>query len=298
MRFYHSLSFRVVGTTLLLSTVLISILASALNQRLGDGIRQAKIDFALNQSATKSFQIESGFALANIDSVANFRDALDRTITDFADTKGNERNPEIIILQQNSKGSDFFLYERSTNQVAKNSISEKFRAQVKANKEPQYSYGTIIYPSNVLTPLSVERKVSALIIGEKFIVSKFGTFEIYFLYNTAPEDETISLISRTLISGSIVLVIVLLLIVWAVSRQVVTPVRRAAEIAEKLAAGNFAERMNVEGADEIARLALSFNEMATALQSQITRLENLSRVQQRFVSDVSHELRKIGRAHV
>lgn len=291
MRFYHSLSFRVVGTTLLLSTVLISILASALNQRLGDGIRQAKIDFALNQSATKSFQIESGFALANIYSVANFRDALDRTITDFADTKGNERNPEVVILQQNSKGASFFLYERSTNQVAKNSISEKFREQVTASKELQYSYGTIIYPSNVLTPFSVERKVSALIIGGKFVVSKFGAFEIYFLYNTAPEDETISLISRTLISGSIVLVIVLLLIVWAVSRQVVTPVRRAAEIAEKLAAGNFAERMNVEGADEIARLALSFNEMATALQSQITRLENLSRVQQRFVSDVSHELR-------
>jgi two-component system sensor histidine kinase MtrB len=114
---------------------------------------------------------------------------------------------------------------------------------------------------------------------------------MYFLYSTAPEDATISLISRTLLFGAIALVLVLLLIVWSVSRQVVTPVRRAAEIAEKLSAGDFAERMNVEGADEIARLALAFNEMASALQNQITRLENLSRVQMRFVSDVSHELR-------
>jgi two-component system sensor histidine kinase MtrB len=114
---------------------------------------------------------------------------------------------------------------------------------------------------------------------------------MYFLFNTAPEDETISFVSRTLLIGAIALVLVLLFIVWAVSRQIVTPIKRAAEIAEKLSAGDFAERMNVEGADEIARLAQSFNEMAGALQNQITRLENLSRVQQRFVSDVSHELR-------
>jgi two-component system sensor histidine kinase MtrB len=49
--------------------------------------------------------------------------------------------------------------------------------------------------------------------------------------------------------------------------------------------------MQIKGKDEIARLGTAFNEMALSLQNQITRLENLSRVQQRFVSDVSHELR-------
>jgi len=43
--------------------------------------------------------------------------------------------------------------------------------------------------------------------------------------------------------------------------------------------------------DEIATLGTAFNEMAESLEKQIARLENLSRVQQRFVSDVSHELR-------
>ena len=49
--------------------------------------------------------------------------------------------------------------------------------------------------------------------------------------------------------------------------------------------------MLVRGEDDIARLSSSFNQMAASLQSQIRRLENLSRLQQRFVSDVSHELR-------
>lgn len=71
----------------------------------------------------------------------------------------------------------------------------------------------------------------------------------------------------------------------------VTPVRMAAGISERLAAGHLEERMKVTGTDDIARLGESFNRMANALQAQIRQLEELSRVQRRFVSDVSHELR-------
>ena len=291
MRFVNSLAFRVLGTTLLLSTILVSILASVLNQRLSDGIRESKIETALNESQSKIFQTENRFTLVELTTVAEFRDALDRAITDFADNKGNNRNPEVIILQAQSPKERYLLYERSTNQVSKSSVPMELRSRVTSSKELQYSYGKIQYPSSFLTPVSIDRVEPALIVGGKVAIPNFGKFEMYFLYSTAPEDATISLISRTLLIGAVALVLVLLLIVWAVSRQVVTPIRRAAEIAEKLSAGDFAERMHVEGADEIARLALSFNEMASALQSQISRLENLSRVQQRFVSDVSHELR-------
>ena len=51
------------------------------------------------------------------------------------------------------------------------------------------------------------------------------------------------------------------------------------------------ERLRVSGEDDLARLATSFNQMASNLQRQIRQLEELSRVQRRFVSDVSHELR-------
>jgi two-component system sensor histidine kinase MtrB len=80
-------------------------------------------------------------------------------------------------------------------------------------------------------------------------------------------------------------------VAWLVSRQVLNPVRLARRIAERYAAGSLEQRMHVSGEDDIARLSTSFNQMAASLQSQIRRLENLSRLQQRFVSDVSHELR-------
>jgi two-component system sensor histidine kinase MtrB len=76
-----------------------------------------------------------------------------------------------------------------------------------------------------------------------------------------------------------------------VTRQVVTPIRLARRVAERLAAGHLQERVRVKGEDDLARLATSFNQMASNLQRQIRQLEELSRVQRRFVSDVSHELR-------
>jgi signal transduction histidine kinase len=76
-----------------------------------------------------------------------------------------------------------------------------------------------------------------------------------------------------------------------VTRQVVAPVRRASEVAQRLSAGKLNERMPSRGEDDLALLATSFNAMADSLQSQIRQLEGLSAVQQRFVSDVSHELR-------
>ena len=78
---------------------------------------------------------------------------------------------------------------------------------------------------------------------------------------------------------------------WLVTRQVVTPIRMARRVAERLAAGQLEERMRVRGDDDIARLGTSFNQMASSLQRQIRQLEELSRVQRRFTSDVSHELR-------
>jgi two-component system, OmpR family, sensor histidine kinase MtrB len=72
---------------------------------------------------------------------------------------------------------------------------------------------------------------------------------------------------------------------------VVTPVRVAARTAQRLSAGLLDQRMKVDGEDDLARLAASFNQMAANLQRQIVRLEEMSRLQRRFTSDVSHELR-------
>ena len=117
------------------------------------------------------------------------------------------------------------------------------------------------------------------------------SYQLYYLFPFTLEQNTLDLVSNTLAMAGVFVVILLGAISWLVVRQVVTPVRMAAEISERLADGRLEERMKVSGTDDIARLGESFNRMGSALQSQIRQLEELSRVQRRFVSDVSHELR-------
>jgi two-component system sensor histidine kinase MtrB len=118
-----------------------------------------------------------------------------------------------------------------------------------------------------------------------------GAFELYYLFPLTAEQRTLSLVQRTVLLAGLALVLLVAAIAALVTRQVVRPVRVAAQTASRLAGGQLSERITVSGEDDIALLGESFNDMANSLQQQIQRLENLSRLQQRFTSDVSHELR-------
>lgn len=117
------------------------------------------------------------------------------------------------------------------------------------------------------------------------------TYVLYYLFPLDDEDETLALVTRALLTATGLLLVLVAGMTWLVTRQVVTPIRLTREVAERLAAGQLQERLRVRGEDDLARLATSFNQMASNLQRQIRQLEELSRVQRRFVSDVSHELR-------
>lgn len=130
----------------------------------------------------------------------------------------------------------------------------------------------------------------ALIIGSP-TSSRVTNLELYLIFPLSSEESTISLVRGTMATGGLVLLLLLAGIAWLVSRQVVQPVRSASRIAERFAEGHLTERMPVRGEDDMARLAVSFNDMAESLSRQITQLEEFGNLQRRFTSDVSHELR-------
>ncbi len=118
-----------------------------------------------------------------------------------------------------------------------------------------------------------------------------GRYQLYLVYDLSDVQQTLDFVQSILVAAGLVLVLLFGGVAYLVVRLVVEPVRIAADASEKLAAGQLEERLPVKGDDELATLARSFNRMADSLQSQIHQLADLSRVQQRFVSDVSHELR-------
>ncbi|MFI9150030.1 MtrAB system histidine kinase MtrB [Streptomyces sp. NPDC053367] len=131
----------------------------------------------------------------------------------------------------------------------------------------------------------------ALVIGKEVNDPNGDPYQLYYLFPLTQEEKSLSLVKGTLATAGVFVVVLLGAIAWLVVRQVVTPVRMAAGVAERLSAGRLQERMKVTGEDDIARLGEAFNKMAQNLQLKIQQLEDLSRMQRRFVSDVSHELR-------
>ncbi len=135
------------------------------------------------------------------------------------------------------------------------------------------------------------RSEPGLAVGSVLQIPSAGQYELYIVYDLSDAQQTLDFVSQTLSIGGVALIVLIALVTSLVVRLVVVPIRGAAETSRKIAAGRLDERIPVRGHDDIAILARSFNDMADAVSRQITQLAELSRVQQRFVSDVSHELR-------
>ncbi|MDH6221286.1 MtrAB system histidine kinase MtrB [Streptomyces pseudovenezuelae] len=165
------------------------------------------------------------------------------------------------------------------------SVPEDLRAKINDGSTAAQSYTRIVYKDGG------KESQSALVIGKQVNDPNGDPYQLYYLFPLTQEEKSLSLVTGTLATAGLFVVVLLGAIAWLVVRQVVTPVRMAAGIAERLSAGRLQERMKVTGEDDIARLGEAFNKMAQNLQLKIQQLEDLSRMQRRFVSDVSHELR-------
>ncbi len=169
----------------------------------------------------------------------------------------------------------------SVNKSTVDDIPADLRRVVADDRAMAYAYGEF----------RVRRGLTdGLVVGAP-LFSAARRFELYFFFPLDLEASTLREVRSALLGGGLALALLVAGVTWLVVRQVVSPVRAAARVADQFAAGRLESRMRVTGDDEIARLGEAFNDMAVSLQQKIDELQGLSRLQQRFVSDVSHELR-------
>ena len=97
-------------------------------------------------------------------------------------------------------------------------------------------------------------------------------------------DNTLRNIATTLAVGVLITALLAgLFAAWS-TRRSLAPLRRMVDAAESLASGDMSRRLPDEDDPDLESLVRSFNEMADAVQERLRR-------EQRFTSDVSHELR-------
>lgn len=91
-------------------------------------------------------------------------------------------------------------------------------------------------------------------------------------------------LTGTVIVAGILVMLATMIAVYLVSERTTAPLRQMSVVARRLAAGSFDSRVAVKGNDEVAELAVAFNQMAESL-------ENLEKMRSSFIANVSHDLR-------
>ncbi|MCP2255058.1 two-component system, OmpR family, sensor histidine kinase MtrB [Prauserella aidingensis] len=275
----HSLQFRVTVSTLAMSAAVVFVLGMVLQNQITDRLMTTKEEAATAQL-----------------------DAVVRTV-----------ESELV----GDAGQDDALRERLTNAVNRittSSVAAQDAASSAAGTfEPVLAAGDPERPASRTVSAGPYDKVSGRLRGfvenntpaKEFHTAGGTTYlaigapittttrplQVYLLFPLTSEQNTVATVQNTLVVGSFALLALLAGITNIVVRQVVQPVRRAAGAAEQFAHGELDRRLEVVGEDDLAKLAVAYNEMAASIQRQIRQLEEFGELQRRFTSDVSHELR-------
>jgi two-component system sensor histidine kinase MtrB len=282
-RLRNSLSLRVLISTIVLSSGVIWLSGSLLESRVSAGVKQVNLDAAINEARSTIVSARYRLILAKSGSSAEIESVISEIVSSATTVGARASGRELVLLRGRLVNPVEKDFTTTSNLVDPASLPKEFRQEVRRTSELSWAYITIQYAGAI--------KVPAIAVGDIVSVPRSGAYEMYLLFPLNNQNKTLTLISRSIIIVDIALVFLIGLITWLVTRQVIRPVREAARVAERFTSGDLNQRMQVDRQDEIATLGNSFNEMAASIQQQIMRLENLSRVQQRFVSDVSHELR-------
>ena len=278
----RSIQARVVASTVLLSALVVGIVGVFLLQQTRDGLLEQREQAAVGEATRVTDEARerlAGVPATETDAALQVRELIEPIVQ-----LGQSRDFAVVLSGPAGESGTLRLD----------------RSSVPADLERHFDTASGTAAGTAFTYTEIRRTtadgrataVPGIVVGSQVrLPADSQNYTLYYLFPLNDELGTLRLVSRALLTAAFLLLLLVAGLTWLVTRQVVTPVRMARRVAERLAAGELQERLRVSGEDDLARLATSFNQMATSLQRQIRQLEELSRVQRRFVSDVSHELR-------
>ena len=275
----RSLQLRVVTSTLALSMGVILTIAFMLQSQMAAQLLSTKLDAAMEQAGRLRLTVEAQIAATDEGTSEQSRlDQARSAISERGVASGGDSvhagtfDPILVVPDQTGRGQ----------------VVSPAEAEVPPELQSLVQRGRIAY--QYVTVDFRGEQAKALMLGTPTDSSIPG-LELYLVYPLIAEEQTLGIMRGIVATAGLAIIVLSAAIAWIVARQVVLPVRQAASIAQRFANGHLKERMVIRGEDDVARLAMAFNDMAQSLSDQITQLEEFGDLQKRFTSDVSHELR-------
>lgn len=281
LRFWRSsLRLRVISVTVAIGVIMLVALGGVLSGQVRDGLFDQRLEQILADAALRAETAQRRFDAATANSTQEVQQLANDTVRGSQETAGG--TAAVVLLRSEASAGPIHIVPAATDTMLRTAVSPELRERVHERQFQQWQ--SIVIPGE-------GEAIPGVAVGSSVVLPGAGEHELYFIYSLASEQETLRLVHRALIVGGTALLFALVLMTMYLTRQVLDPVKRASRVAARLADGELSVRMGAQGQDELALLGRSFNDMAQNLQDQIEQLAELSRMQQRFVSDVSHELR-------
>ncbi|MCU1527427.1 MAG: histidine kinase [Frondihabitans sp.] len=281
-----SLEFRTIAITVILSGIAVTVIGASISISIGTNVyeqRRTQIE-SESERATVLAQNIFDSATATEDNNQVELDSLqNQAQSAILSSTSSPGGTSLAILRTPGQNTSQTIQNIASPDFPNQAISPEMRKAVASATDKLHYQAVSLATGSGTSP--------GIAVGSTLQVPTAGQYELYLVYDLSDAQKTLDFMQQTLAIGSIALVLLIAVITYVVVRLVVGPIRLAAETSQKIAAGHLEERIPEAGQDVIATLGRSFNGMADAMQRQIEQLADLSRMQQRFVSDVSHELR-------
>lgn len=194
-----------------------------------------------------------------------------------------DRVQRALSIVSETSDSSLLLADAQGNVVLAAGFDQALGAQIPRNvldqmvggQKAMFDSGTLggVYDKGQYTAGCVLTDAAGQVRGYAFASSNISALNGYVA----------DMFSTFILSAGLMLLISSLLSVVFTTRLTL-PLRRIAEAARKFGAGDFSTRVPVEGEDEVAQLAVTFNNMAANLEAIDSSRSN-------FMGNIAHELR-------
>ena len=114
---------------------------------------------------------------------------------------------------------------------------------------------------------------------------------LLMLKPVALTEQTIYRLLKLLVQAALVSGVVAAAVGFYLARGIAQPLKRMSQAAQRIAHGDFSERIDVVSTNEISDLASNFNYMAEKIEDLIGEIRKEEKLRRDFIASVSHELR-------
>lgn len=280
----RSLMMRAVFFTGVITLVGSGLIAYFLVQQVTTGLYQERMDQVQAEATVELVEARRSFEGIETSEASS----VEQEVREIFDNVGGSSalRRDIVFMPLEEGVEHLPVMPVATDRISQDVISPELRNAVLAGGAERLNW----QPVGII-PTGENSVLPGVAFGTSIQMPAGPLYGIFLVYDFSSVQDNVNLAFRVFaIAAAAILIMNMLIAAW-VARSVVRPVSQAAEVSERIADGQLDQRLAVVGEDEIARLGVSFNRMASTLQEQITQLAHLSQMQQRFVSDVSHELR-------